>query len=268
MVLVMRTMPWLIAALLLTACSADDEPIGGDELVRVARVLDGDSLVTESRGREVEVRLLGINTPERNECFADEALAAARALVGDSVRLEGSEEDRFGRLLGYVYNSAGLLVNLELVASGYALALSTDHPFETEFKEAETDAFRARRRRWEPEACGPPSAGTVAISALEPNAPGDDTQNQNGEWIEVTNEGAARIDLGGWRIQDESSQHRFVFPSGFELEPGNAVRVLSGDGQDGSSALYWNATDPVWSNDGDTAYLLDEAGNVRDRLTF
>lgn len=259
----------LFVALALLATSCTGTPVADEtQLARVIRVLDGDTIVVMDDGRETEVRLIGINTPEQGECFDAEARTATQQLVGDSVRLTGSKTDRFGRLLGYVYDSAGTLVNRELLANGFALAFSTGHELSAEFKQAEEGAFDARLGRWRPDVCGPPSGGNPVISGLEPNAPGDDTANPNGEWLEVTNRGSAGLDLEGWVIQDESSQHRFVFPAGYVLDRGVTVRVFSGTGINEPTRLYWAADGPVWSNDGDTAYLLDRTGNVRDRWAF
>ena len=135
-------------------------------------------------------------------------------------------------------------------------------------KEAESAAFEAGLGRWQPDACGPVVAAELAITDLEPDAPGDDSANANGEWIEIANRGDAAADLTGWAIQDESSSHRFGFPSDFVLRPADTVRIYSGCGQQSITELYWCDTDPVWTNRGDTAYLLDPSGNVVDRRAF
>ena len=117
-----------------------DEP-GGYEEARVTRVVDGDTIEVEITGREdgpglgdsvvgyeYDVRLLGIDTPESVkpdspvECFGKEASAAAEAfLEGQEVRLvkDVEDEDRFGRILRYVYLGEEM-ANARLVANGYA----------------------------------------------------------------------------------------------------------------------------------------------------
>ncbi len=98
--------------------------------VLVQRVIDGDT-VQLSDGRLV--RYIGIDTPEMRrkvgdvwklepEPFAQEATEANRRLVeGRKVRLEydAQTQDRFGRLLAYVYVN-GTLVNEYLLEEGYA----------------------------------------------------------------------------------------------------------------------------------------------------
>ncbi len=252
--------------------SASPEPAG--TLVAETRVVDGDTIQVELDGRMIEVRLLGINTPEREECYGSEAREYARSLVADAaVRVEGSELDQFGRLLGYVY-ADGRLVNAALIESGHALALSTKHELLESFKGLEGAAQAGSVGLWSRAACPPASDAALGISSLVADAPGPDDQNPNGECVVITNNGPTGVDLTGWTVRDESSRHRFVF-DGLVLEPGASVTLLSGSvgdpmqGRcDGLSDLvrFWEASDPVWSNRGDTAYLLDPSGNYHDRL--
>ena len=101
------------------------ESIGPSELVDVAVVLDGDTIELADGRR---VRLVQIDTPEGGEgeeCYADEAREALRELApsGSRVTLVADpfldQEDRFGRLLRYVY-VGNTNVNLELVRLGAA----------------------------------------------------------------------------------------------------------------------------------------------------
>ncbi len=260
-----------ISLLLLTsACSGSTAPTVPEGTVGVVRVLDGDSLVVDRAGSEIEVRLLGINTPERDECFDQEAKARATELMGPRLRLAGEDEDRFGRLLGYAYTVDGALINEQLVAEGMALALSTDHRLRDDFKTAEQEAFSLRLGRWQADACGPANTSALEIDELIYDAPGDDGRNSNGEWIDIANRGPESVSLEGWTVQDESSSHRFGFPDGFILASGSRVRVSTGCGMPSADHLFWGECDgdAVWSNGGDTAYLLDPSGNVVDRFAF
>ena len=95
----------------------------------VVRVTDGDTLkVRLANGREKDVRILGIDTPEvypRLECGGQEATAAMAVLapVGSKVVLVSDptqgDRDRYGRLLRYVHRS-GDDVGLAQLASGRA----------------------------------------------------------------------------------------------------------------------------------------------------
>lgn len=69
----------------------------------VTEVVDGDTIKLED-GRVI--RYLGVDTPEEEQCFTQQAKMLNQALVLDkTVRLEmdTNEMDRFGRYLAYVY---------------------------------------------------------------------------------------------------------------------------------------------------------------------
>ncbi len=114
-------------------------PSGPTETAPVVRVVDGDTIVVRLDGQDRRLRYIGMNTPETVkpnspvEWLGREASEANRALVeGRTVVLEKdvSETDRYGRLLRYVWLVDGdrwTLVDLELVARGFA-QVETDPP--------------------------------------------------------------------------------------------------------------------------------------------
>ena len=107
-------------------------PVGPTTEAKVVRVIDGDTIVVDFKGKQVHLRYIGMDTPESVkpntpvELMAREATAANEALVaGRTVLLEKdvSETDRFGRLLRDVWverDGRLVLVGLELVRTGYA----------------------------------------------------------------------------------------------------------------------------------------------------
>jgi micrococcal nuclease len=131
------------------------------ETVKVARIIDGDTIVL-SDGRRV--RYLGINAPEittnakKAQCFAQEAKTSNENLVlGKTVRLEKdtTNRDKYGRLLRFVFvNSVGgqeVLVNDYLIRQGFAKVLSIppDLKLESQFNDALDEAQFNRRGLWE-----------------------------------------------------------------------------------------------------------------------
>jgi micrococcal nuclease len=83
----------------------------------VARVIDGDTFELAGGDR---VRLLGIDTPEKGEPFADRATFFLDSLaLGKPVRLEFAENrrDSYGRLLGYAYIDS-VFVNKAILDNG------------------------------------------------------------------------------------------------------------------------------------------------------
>jgi micrococcal nuclease len=111
----------------------------------VAYVVDGDTLELASGER---VRLLGIDTPEREECYYEEAGEYLRTAVeGREVRLEGdiTDVDDYDRLLRHVFLPTGSVerhLNYELVEQGYAVVLPIlpDRAYREEFRAAEVSA--------------------------------------------------------------------------------------------------------------------------------
>jgi micrococcal nuclease len=85
----------------------------------VSKVLDGDTFVL-SDGKHV--RILGIDTPEKGEPFAENAGAFCDSMLrGKTVKLEyePETEDKYGRLLAYVFVNSDF-VNELLLKRGLA----------------------------------------------------------------------------------------------------------------------------------------------------
>ncbi|MGH8913216.1 MAG: lamin tail domain-containing protein [Acidimicrobiia bacterium] len=247
-------------------------PAGAD-LVTVASITDGDTLeVSNEDGTVAEVRLIGVNSPESNECFADDATRVLATLtpVGSKVGMttDVSDEDQFGRLLRYVW-VGGLSVNEELVRRGVAIArrYPPDTALWERFETAQAAARETGSGLWAAEACGSRAEASLAISDLRFDADGDDNKNLNDEWVQIRNEGDTVVDLTGWVLKDESASHRYSFPTSFILAAGEAVTIHTGCGENFGTTLFWcNVGSAVWNNDGDTAFLLDPNGNTH--LTY
>lgn len=104
-----RRLLWLVA---LAATGAAGE--------QVVRVKDGDSLVVASAGREVDVRLAGIDAPELRQARGMEARTALETLVaGRDVELQLVGGDAYRRIVAHVLVD-GLDVNAEMVRRGLA----------------------------------------------------------------------------------------------------------------------------------------------------
>jgi micrococcal nuclease len=251
------------------------EPPSGSVPVTVVSITDGDTLeVRFDDGLDDTVRLIGINSPESGECFSDEATRVLNALTPAGARIwmtsDVSDLDRFDRFLRYVWVGA-MSVNEEMVRRGVAIArrYPPDTAMADRFDSAQTAAKEAGVGVWASEACGPRSESDLVIADLVFDAPGDDSQNLNEEWIRIRNDGDAPADLTGWGIKDESASNRYRFPDGFTLAPGESVTVHSGCGTDFDSDLFWcSVGSAVWNNDGDTVFLLDPNGSTHVSRTY
>jgi lamin tail-like protein len=114
------------------------------------------------------------------------------------------------------------------------------------------------------------AAPRIQITGLRCDAPRDDNNNLNAEYVVVENFSKKSVSLAGWRIHDEGRNHVYVFPSGFKLGPAPGRRsvawVHTGEGTDdlgkGHWNLYWNQGSSVWNNPpaGDTATLRTRTG--------
>jgi micrococcal nuclease len=148
----------LAVALVAAACADDEaaESTAGPLEGHVRFVYDGDTLQVRVRGGEMErVRLLGIDTPEREECLYRRATDSARELtLGEQVTIvfdeSQPERDRFGRLLAYVELQGGPDVAETQLERGFAEIFNAARPFEREdaYDEAEDRGRRAEPSIW------------------------------------------------------------------------------------------------------------------------
>jgi micrococcal nuclease len=196
--------PAVLVAVLITACQptgqidegfevSHDPAPGGMTTGTVVRVNDGDSVVVETGSGVVEVRLMGINTPERDECYGPEAEKRLVDLLdGQEVCLQGAGQDQFDRTLAHVWLGE-VLVNLDQVAGGFAIASTPDEgdPNGAALLDAEDAAFDARAGMWSETACG--ASGPIAAvevddsaSSFDPSSPDEEVLDQ--EWIVFASE--------------------------------------------------------------------------------
>jgi beta-lactamase superfamily II metal-dependent hydrolase len=108
------------------------------------------------------------------------------------------------------------------------------------------------------------NASSVSVSAVQFDAPGDDRQNLNNEWVRLTNRGDGMVLLAGWTLSDKSGSHPYVFPA-FVLMPKSSVTIYSGRGKMNDTALFMGLDTPIWSNTGDVATLKDGSGTIIDQ---
>lgn len=263
---------------------ATETPGGETQAATVIDVVDGDTLeVRFPDGSTDRVRLLGVDTPEvhvENEpaefegvpdteaganCLRDaghnasafvleRALDASVTLVFDPV---ADRRGSYGRLLAYV-RLDGQDLNRRLVEQGHARVYDSTFSRSERYYDLEATAQAERRGLWRCRSPGgtatPTADGPLRLVAIQADAPGDDHENLNGEYLVLENVANATLDLGGWTIADDGG-HTYTVPDGFTLAPGDRVTVYTGDGTDNATSLYWGADSAVWNNDGDTVVV-------------
>jgi hypothetical protein len=99
-------------------------------------------------------------------------------------------------------------------------------------------------------------AGSVQLTKIQYKA-----KSLNAEWVLVTNNTGATVDLKGWTVRD-AANHVYTFGSSFRLNRGGAVYVHTGKGTNGSAHRYWGRTGYIWNDGGDTAILRTAAGKT------
>jgi micrococcal nuclease len=239
----------------------------------VLGVTDGDTIEVLLDGSTVDVRLLGVNAPELSECWGEESMVELASLIGSkNIQLvEGpTDVDPFGRLLRYVYLEADdgiTFINAALIETGHAVGLHDGSEFDVSFKEIEARAFQSGRGMWATFACGDREGVSadrpvIRVSELEFDPAGPDAESLDGEYITIVNEGYDNVSIGGWILRDESSSNRYVVNGNTTLAPGEGVTIVTGCDGGPPGAAHWCNDQAVWSNDGDTAILMDTLGNA------
>lgn len=241
----------------------------------VVRVIDGDTVELDDLGR---VRLIGIDTPERNEGDKLDRKAAETGLDRDTIRAMGraaseftedllwrqpvwveadvEARDDFGRLLAYLYLAdprgewtAGgeryRQANLDIVRAGWAepLTLPPNVAYAELFLAASREAREARLGMWA-ELAAERLGVEIACVLYNP-----DGRDEGAEL--VTLYARETTDVTDWRLADSD---------------GNAI-VLEGE-LEGGYEYDFGFDEAVWGNGGDTASLYDASGRLVDELGY
>ncbi|MBN1916067.1 thermonuclease family protein [Candidatus Dojkabacteria bacterium] len=140
-----------------------DEPVR-EYSYQILSVIDGDTVHLNYSGSDITVRLVGIDSPEKNdpakpvECYSEEASSElSRLLLGKNVYIEEDskqgKEDRYGRTLLYLWvkdnNGTEIFVNEYMVREGFARAYTKiDSDYLEEFQTIETEAKSKEKGMW------------------------------------------------------------------------------------------------------------------------
>jgi micrococcal nuclease len=232
----------------------------GSRLFYVSKTIDGDTIELEGGQR---VRFLEVNTPEKSMKWYAEAKELTNVSTLDGVYLarDAEDKDKYDRLLRYVFTKDSF-VNAELVRDGFAtvFVVGNNTKYSDLMKCFEQEAKDNKRGLW--------SAVNLYNLNLSVNfdAVGSDLENMNGEFVTIVNTGTKAINLQNWSIKDEAT-HIYTFGN-TELNPHEDLKLYTGAGQNSEINLYWNSKDPIWNNDGDTAFLFDANGDLIASISF
>lgn len=141
------------------------EPRGSTKSAVVVRIVDGDTIRAKCDGREIAVRMIGIDTPEsrKNDRAEKQSRSESKSVKeiirlgkfakrhlesllcpGDKIVLEfdAEEKDRYGRTLAYIRKN-GEMINAMMIADGFAYPLTI--PPNVEYSKIFADLFRIAR---------------------------------------------------------------------------------------------------------------------------
>ena len=142
-----RIGPTLALLLAFTACvhAQKAECFSG----KVVSVTDGDTIKVLRDGKEVRVRLTGVDCPEKAQPFGEYAKEFAEKLaLKKAVKVTVEGTDRYGRTLGEVTLPDGRILNRELLKAGFAWWYERYAPCNMGYEQLEREARLAGRGLW------------------------------------------------------------------------------------------------------------------------
>jgi hypothetical protein len=208
----------------------------------VSRVIDGDT-VELSNGEKV--RLIGINAPEIEEFFGEDAKNfLARLVEGKMVYLETDyiERDEYGRKLAFLFLD-GRNINVEIVRNGLAhtFDLGKISKYINDLKEAESYAKTNQIGIWK-------KSNISCIKLLDLKIVGE-------EKVVLKNDCNFSIQLKNWILEDES-HNLFKFPS-YIFKPNEVIEIYS---TNKTAKFSFKKNFQIWNKEGDSLFLRDSQG--------
>lgn len=125
---------------------------------KLISVSDGDSIKVMHDTKEEEIRFYGIDCPEGEQDFGQEAKNLTSTLVvGRKIEVKPMDTDRYGRTVGLVYVD-GILLNELIIQNGYAWVYHQycKEKFCSQWKQLETQAQNQKKGLWNASVIIPP----------------------------------------------------------------------------------------------------------------
>ncbi len=208
------------------------------KFITVARVIDGDTLVTSSGET---IRLANINSPEKSSNLSSLSKDYLSSFINKSIYIDIIKIEKYGRTLGKIYTQDNSYINLQLVNLGLASKFLVDESELKDFNKAEESAINNEKGIWkksEFENC-------INIEIYKKE-----------EYLMIENS-CSSLNISNWTIKDESRKEYK-----FRTILYNTIILHSSSGNDNSTDLFWNEKTGIWNNDRDTLYLFDKENNL------
>jgi endonuclease YncB( thermonuclease family) len=200
------------------------------EIAFIQKVIDGDTIKTNIG----TVRLLGINTPEKNMMFYNEAKFFLKEFENSYVELERdrTDVDRYNRKLRYVFYNERL-INIEILEKGLATTFMID---DLKYKNKLVDAEKFAKNnnfglfQKSSDIC------SKCIKLL--------TLDFKNEFFIIKNDCIYFCNLSFWTVKDDAN-HIFKLNS-----------------LDSNEEERYSSENDIWNNDGDRFFLRDKFGKL------
>ncbi len=196
----------------------------------VMRVIDGDTLESDIGN----IRLLGINTPERGKPYYEEAKIFLEHVENKSIDIlrDKENEDRYYRKLRYVFYNERLL-NIEILERGLATSfMISELNYENKLIDAEEFAMENQIGLWEKseDVC----AECVVLDEL----------NSEEEFFILKNICDFDCVINNWVVKDDANHF-------FKLND-----------LDSHDEERYDSKGSIWNNDGDRFFMRDDKGKL------
>jgi len=191
----------------------------------VIKIIDGDTIETELG----TIRMLGINTPEKNKYLYQEAKDFLLFLENQTIYVLRDIEDRdkYDRLLRYVFYE-NRLINLEIIEQGLGTAyMFEDISYKDKLLRAEQQARNQKLGLWE--ISDNKCSKCIELIQLNPQE----------EFFILKNNCNFDCNISSWYVKDAG---RNIFDLE-NLEAGSELRI--------------NSKKSIWNNDHDSFFLRD-----------
>jgi len=218
------------------------------EQVFVNRVIDGDTIVVTGPeiGNQTHIRFLGMNTPEHNQPYYQEAKDfLIKTIENKSVELlrDTTDTDRYNRKLRYIFYQDSL-INVEEVQLGLAPTFMLDGlKYQNKFTNAENFARQNKLRLWKKSS--EPCADCIILEKLDPKK----------EFFIIKNTCNFDCDLNGWFAKDDAN-HFFYLN---DLQSGGEETYNSSSAVDSNRKPVKTG---VWNDDHDRFFMRDDKGEL------
>ncbi|WKT00564.1 thermonuclease family protein [Gallibacterium salpingitidis] len=119
---------------------------------RVVSISDGDTFTCLLKNnKQIRVRLAQVDAPEKKQPYGDRSRQLLSQLIfKKNITIQSDEYDRYGRVVGQVFDASGKNINLTMVQQGLAWAYR-EYLHSNQYLQAETEARQKRLGLWQDE---------------------------------------------------------------------------------------------------------------------